>query len=60
MVKEIRIYIEGGGEGHNTKAQLRKGFKIFMADLVKIAHDREIRVYCTKYKHFSAHTIHPY
>ncbi|MDB9305746.1 DUF4276 family protein [Nodularia spumigena CS-591/12] len=26
MVKEIRIYIEGGGDGKNTKALIRKGF----------------------------------
>ncbi|MDB9374638.1 DUF4276 family protein [Nodularia sphaerocarpa] len=29
MVKEIRIYIEGGGDGKNTKALIRKGFSQF-------------------------------
>ncbi|HYW18912.1 MAG TPA: DUF4276 family protein [Nodularia sp. (in: cyanobacteria)] len=30
MVKEIRIYIEGGGDGKNTKALIRKGFSQFL------------------------------
>lgn len=30
MVKEIRIYIEGGGDGRDTKALIRKGFSQFL------------------------------
>lgn len=29
MVKEIRIYIEGGGDGKNTKALMKQGFRQF-------------------------------
>ncbi len=28
MVKEIRIYIEGGGDGRNTKALMRQGWTL--------------------------------
>lgn len=42
MVSEIRIYIEGGGDGKNTKALLRQGFSSFMRDLVQIARSKRI------------------
>ena len=42
MVKEIRIYIEGGGEGKNTKALLRRGFSIFFKELVQVARSKQI------------------
>ena len=32
MVKEIRVYIEGGGDGKNTKALIRQGFSGFLQD----------------------------
>ncbi len=43
MVKEIRIYIEGGGDGKNTKALLRQGFNSFMKDLIQIARSKRIQ-----------------
>ncbi|MFB2835155.1 DUF4276 family protein [Floridanema evergladense] len=42
MVKEIRIYIEGGGDSKNTKASLRKGFSTFLKKLVEIARSKGI------------------
>lgn len=39
----IRIYIEGGGDGKETKAQLRLGFQAFFKDLYAIA--RSLRIH---------------
>jgi Domain of unknown function (DUF4276) len=41
-VTEIRLYIEGGGDGRNTKSLLRKGFHAFFKELVDLARNREI------------------
>ncbi len=43
MVKEIRIYIEGGGDSKNTKALLRQGFSTFLNKLVQIARSKRIK-----------------
>lgn len=43
MVEEIRIYIEGGGDGKNTKALIRQGFSNFLKELVQIARSKGIR-----------------
>lgn len=43
MVKEIRIYIEGGGDGKNTKAQIRQGFSQFFRELVQLARSKNIK-----------------
>lgn len=43
MVKEIRIYVEGGGNGKETKASIRKGFSAFFKDIVQMARDRRIK-----------------
>jgi hypothetical protein len=43
VVKEVRIYIEGGGDGKDGKAQLRQGFSQFLSDLRGIARRRGIR-----------------
>ena len=43
MVREIRIYIEGGGDSKDTKAFLRQGFSLFLRDLVLMARQRGIR-----------------
>lgn len=43
MVTEVRIYVEGGGDGKDTKAQLREGFAKFLAELVQSARDRRTR-----------------
>jgi len=43
MVKEIRIYIEGGGEGKDTKASLRQGFSRFFKELVQVANSKKIK-----------------
>jgi hypothetical protein len=44
MVSEIRIYIEGGGQG-DTRARLRQGFSVFLAPLREHARHRNIRWY---------------
>ncbi|MGL5191982.1 MAG: DUF4276 family protein [Chroococcales cyanobacterium] len=43
MVKEIRFYIEGGGDTSNSRSDLRRGFKTFLDDLVQIARERRIK-----------------
>jgi hypothetical protein len=43
VVREIRIYAEGGGDSKDTKAFLRQGFSIFLRDLVLLARQRGIR-----------------
>lgn len=43
MVREIRIYIEGGGKGSDTKAAVRSGFSGFLEPARKIARERGIR-----------------
>ena len=43
MVKEVRIYIEGGGDGKNTKASLRQGFSSFFKELVQVAQSKKIK-----------------
>ena len=43
MVKEIRIYIEGGGDSKNQKSSLTKGFSKFFLELVKEATTKNIK-----------------
>jgi hypothetical protein len=43
MVKEIRIYIEGGGDKKDTKKAIRIGFSEFLKDLRQIAQKNRIR-----------------
>jgi len=43
MVKEIRIYVEGGGDKKETKARVREGFSGFLQDVVKIAQSKRIK-----------------
>lgn len=43
MVKEIRIYVEGGGDSNNTKRQIREGFNSFLKDLKQVARDKKIK-----------------
>lgn len=43
MVTEVRIYVEGGGDGKESKAQLRQGFSQFLNDLRNVARSKGIR-----------------
>ncbi|MBN1190789.1 MAG: DUF4276 family protein [Dehalococcoidales bacterium] len=43
MVKEIRIYIEGGGDERETKATFRMGYSKFFRQIVEIVRDKGIR-----------------
>ncbi|GAB1543406.1 DUF4276 family protein [Scytonema sp. NUACC21] len=43
MVKEIRIYLEGGGDGKNTKALIREGFSKFLQEIVELARSKKIK-----------------
>ena len=43
MVNELRIYAEGGGDGKDTKAAIRRGFGEFLSDLRGLARERRIR-----------------
>jgi hypothetical protein len=43
MVGEIRIYVEGAGEGSQTKAAVREGFQRFLQDIVRGARSQKVR-----------------
>jgi hypothetical protein len=43
VVREIRIYVEGGGDRTETKAKLHNGFSVFLRDLREKARERRIR-----------------
>jgi Domain of unknown function (DUF4276) len=43
MLREIRIYIEGGGDGANTKALLRGGFSNFFSALQQSVREKKIK-----------------
>jgi len=43
MVTQIRIYIEGGGDRSDTKAEVRRGFSKFLEPLRRIAGERRIQ-----------------
>jgi len=43
MVGEIRIYIEGGGDFKDTKADLRRGFSLFLSEIVQMARSKSIK-----------------
>ncbi len=43
MVTEIRLYVEGGGDSKETKANLRHGFSTFFQSLVEQARKKNIR-----------------
>ncbi len=42
MVKEIRIYVEGGGSGE-IRSQVRRGFSGFLKELRRLAQEKRIR-----------------
>lgn len=42
MVKEVRIYIEGGGDGKDSKAKLRQGFSLFLKEICATARSKKI------------------
>lgn len=43
MVSEVRIYLEGGGDGKDTKGLMRQGFHKFFRQLVEAARIRRTR-----------------
>jgi hypothetical protein len=43
VVSEIRIYVEGGGEGSQTKAAVREGFQRFLQDVVIAARSQRVK-----------------
>lgn len=43
MVREIRIYVEGGGDRSDTRAAIREGFSHFLHPLRQLAQERGIR-----------------
>lgn len=43
MVTEIRLHIEGGGDGKETRAALRRGFGVFLSELRESARRRSVR-----------------
>jgi hypothetical protein len=43
MVREIRIYIEGGGDRSDTRAAIRAGFINFLDPLCQLARERKLK-----------------
>ena len=43
MVREIRVYIEGGGDEKETRARLRQGFHAFLNSLIEAARSKRVR-----------------
>jgi hypothetical protein len=43
VVKEIRLFVEGGGADEHTQIKLRRGLSMFFQPLVQKARDRKIR-----------------
>jgi hypothetical protein len=43
VVKEIRIYVEGGGDKSDTRAAIREGFSKFLQPLCQLARKHRIR-----------------
>ncbi|MGO9571559.1 MAG: hypothetical protein ACLP5H_28885 [Desulfomonilaceae bacterium] len=43
MVKAVRIYVEGGGDGKNRKLHFRNGLNAFFKEPVSIARTNRIR-----------------
>ncbi|MBD2499621.1 DUF4276 family protein [Anabaena azotica] len=43
MVKEVRIYVEGGGDGKNQKGLLKQGFNQFLKSLEELAKSKKIK-----------------
>lgn len=43
MVREVRIYIEGGGDRSDTRAAIREGFSRFLDPLRQLARTRGLR-----------------
>ncbi|HXU35689.1 MAG TPA: DUF4276 family protein [Blastocatellia bacterium] len=43
MVDEIRVYVEGGGDGRESKALVRRGFGKFFQNIVAQAREKRIR-----------------
>jgi hypothetical protein len=43
MVREIRIYVEGGGDNNDSKSLIRKAFSEFLKDPIKLARSKRIQ-----------------
>jgi len=43
VVSEIRLYVEGGGDGKETKAQMREGFHTFLQKVVELARSKRVK-----------------
>lgn len=43
MVRKIHLFIEGGGDGRNTRALIQTGFSAFFQSLVQTARSKKIR-----------------
>lgn len=43
MVREINLFIEGGGDGRNSRALIQTGFSAFFQSLVQAARSKKIR-----------------
>jgi hypothetical protein len=43
VVSEIRLYVEGGGDGKETKARMRQGVHAFLQKIVDVARSKRVK-----------------
>jgi Domain of unknown function (DUF4276) len=43
VVNEIRLYVEGGGDGKETKARMRQGLHAFLQKIVDLARSQRVK-----------------
>lgn len=54
VTNEIRIYVEGGGQGKEPRAAVRNGFHGFLKDIISLARSKRIRFYIIPCGHSSS------
>lgn len=43
MAGEIRVYVEGGGDGKDTRSLVKRGFRAFLKDIVERGRAKKVR-----------------
>lgn len=43
MASEIRVYVEGGGDGKDTRSLVKKGFRAFLNDIAERGRPKRVR-----------------
>lgn len=45
MAGEIRVYVEGGGKGKDTRARVKRGFRAFLSDIANVCKTKRVRLH---------------